>query len=186
LLRQGEGLVEPSGQLRFDFDSLEEKSAARESIAVAMPSVSFAQQLSEQPSEVQADELLQAAGEFEESGHLELAVEMCRAALAAGRPRPDVCFQLAALLYRLGDTNGACERYFTWQTFLRLAPDSPWADEARRWLSLSPSACVAESIRLLPKKGVGPGCVPSSYCVVGRFITFGLPITIPGANHVLH
>ncbi len=37
---------------------------------------------------------------------------MYRAALAAGGPSPQVCFALAELLYRMGDTTAARERYF--------------------------------------------------------------------------
>jgi tetratricopeptide (TPR) repeat protein len=37
---------------------------------------------------------------------------MYRAALAAGGPRAELCFQTAELLYRLGDLGGARERYF--------------------------------------------------------------------------
>jgi tetratricopeptide (TPR) repeat protein len=116
--------------------------------------------------------------------------------MAAIGPQPEVCFQLAELLYRLGDTSGARERYYMaieldedyvearanlgcvlaetgqpelavaafqgalrrhpeymdvhyhlartlddlgraeeadrhWREFLDLAPDSPWAEEAR-------------------------------------------------------
>jgi tetratricopeptide (TPR) repeat protein len=37
---------------------------------------------------------------------------MYRAAMAAGGPTAALCFQLAELLYRLGDRSGARERYF--------------------------------------------------------------------------
>ena len=121
---------------------------------------------------------------------------MFRAALAAGGPQPELCFQLAEVLYRAGDLAAARERYFMaleldenyvearanlgcvlldqdeeelavaafegtlrshepyadvhyhlartldeltrpgeadvhWRRFVELAPDSPWADEAR-------------------------------------------------------
>ena len=133
---------------------------------------------------------------MEEEGQLAEAAEMYRAALAAGGPDPETCFQLAELLYRLGDLPAARERYYMaieldedyvearanlgcvlaetgqrdlavaafegalryhggyadvyyhlartldemgrheeaeshWRTFLAMAPDSPWADEAR-------------------------------------------------------
>ena len=206
LLRQEEGLVEPSGQLRFDFDALEEESAdfitaIRDVGRDATPGLlALRSQAATSEMTFQTNDLLQAAGAYEESGQLEMAVEMCRAALAAGGPRPEVCFQMAELLYRLGDTSGARERYYMaieldedfvearanlgcvlaetgelelavsafqgallhhphyadvhyhlartlgelgrdaearqeWETFLKLAPDSPWADEALRWLT---------------------------------------------------
>src|SRR5262249_51447059 len=56
--------------------------------------------------------LLQLAGEFEDEGRLELAIEHLRVALAAGGPRPEICFQLAELLYRVGDVAAARERYY--------------------------------------------------------------------------
>jgi len=40
------------------------------------------------------------------------AAEMVRAAMAAAGPTPELCFQVAELLYRLGDLAGARERYF--------------------------------------------------------------------------
>ena len=43
---------------------------------------------------------------------LEEALEMYRVALTAGGPTPEVCFQLAELMYRLGDLAGARERYY--------------------------------------------------------------------------
>jgi tetratricopeptide (TPR) repeat protein len=127
---------------------------------------------------------------------------MYRAALVGGGPAPEVCFSLAELLYRMGDTSAARERYYMaieldeeyvearanlgcvlaeagerelavaafegalafhdqypdvhyhlartlddldrrpeadrhWHAFLELAPESPWAETARRRLSES-------------------------------------------------
>jgi len=124
---------------------------------------------------------------------------MYRAVMAAAGPKAEICFQVAELLYRQGDLNGARERYYMaieldedyvearanlgcvlaetgqrdlavaafegalryhpeyadvhyhlartfdeinqrdraeahWQAFLAQAPDSPWAEEARRRL----------------------------------------------------
>jgi tetratricopeptide (TPR) repeat protein len=195
LLRQGEGLVEPGGQLRIDFDALEDKNEPGKT-ATQEPTVSFRDYLAEQQPLATPEEMLQAANEYEDDGQLEAAVEMFRAALAAGGPRPEVCFQLAELLYRVEDVSGARERYFMaieldedfvearanlgcilaetgeldlaiaafqgalayhrdypdvhyhlarvldeqqrtaeaeqhWREFLQLAPDSPWAEEAK-------------------------------------------------------
>jgi tetratricopeptide (TPR) repeat protein len=142
------------------------------------------------------EELVGLAVELEESGQTEAAAEAYRAAMAAGGPRAELCFQVAELLYRLGDLAGARERYYMaieldedyvearanlgcvlaetsqtdlavaafagalayhpdyadahyhlartldrfdrraeaaphWEAFLQLAPDSPWAEEAR-------------------------------------------------------
>jgi tetratricopeptide (TPR) repeat protein len=111
LLRQGEGLVEPGGQLRIDFEALEQK-AATEGSATCTPTVSLADYLAEQPDYSSPEELIEAAARYEEEGHLDAAAEMIRAALAMGGPSPELCFQLAEFLYRLGDISAARERYF--------------------------------------------------------------------------
>lgn len=94
LLRQGDGLIEPGGQLRFDFD-------APETAPVPPPCVPT--------SPVQ---MRRAAAELEEDGQLEAAADMYRAALAAGGPDAEINFLLAELLYRQGDLGGARERYY--------------------------------------------------------------------------
>jgi tetratricopeptide (TPR) repeat protein len=199
LLRQGEGLIEPGGQRRIDFDALEQVSSDEEGEATATggqqqilalaDSLPDAQQLSLQ-------EMLALAGQLDDEGQLQASAELYRAALAAGGPNAEVCFQLAELLYRMGDVTAARERYYAaieldenfvearanlgcvlaetgqgdlavaafegalrhhedypdvhyhlartldeldrseeaeghWNRFLVLAPNSPWADEAR-------------------------------------------------------
>ena len=52
------------------------------------------------------------AAELEEDGQLAAAAEMYRAAMAAAGPKAEICFQVAELLYRLGDLGGARERYY--------------------------------------------------------------------------
>jgi tetratricopeptide (TPR) repeat protein len=201
LLRQGEGLVEPGGQLRIDFDALEDRTHTGKTEA-AEATVSLGDYLTEQQEWVTPEEMLQAAARYEDDGQLRAAAEMCRAAMAAGGPRAEICFQLAELLYRLGDISAARERYFMaieldedfvearanlgcvlaemgehelaiaafqgalayhrdypdvhyhlarvldeqhrrdegeqhWREFLQLAPDSPWAEEARARLEIN-------------------------------------------------
>lgn len=198
LLRQGEGLIEPSGQLRFDFQAFESDAPSAEEPSPAS-TLSFVEFLADRRRDHTPEEMLRAAAEYEDRGQLVLSVEMYRAALAAGGPTPRGCFQLAELLYRLGDLPAARERYFMaleleeslvearanlgcvlaesgelelavaafqgaltlhpdyadvhyhlarvwgelgntaqarqhWQEFLRLTPDSPWAEEARIFL----------------------------------------------------
>jgi tetratricopeptide (TPR) repeat protein len=94
LLRQGDGLLEPGGQLRFDFDAWDEEPPPPR----AMPTT--------------PEQMCRLAAELEEDGQLAAAADMYHAALAASGPKPEVCFQLAELLYRLGDSSGARERYY--------------------------------------------------------------------------
>ncbi|MGQ9576463.1 MAG: tetratricopeptide repeat protein [Thermoguttaceae bacterium] len=113
LLRQGDGLIEPGGQLRLDFET---PTPARGPGArpVIPPRVLRAVGPPEQQAvPASAEELASTAAALEEQGDLEAAAQMYRAAMAAGGPTAEWCFQLAELLYRLGDLAGARERYFT-------------------------------------------------------------------------
>jgi tetratricopeptide (TPR) repeat protein len=108
LVRRGEGLIEAGGQLRIDFDA-----AADEGELPVVPvgrwlNVSGAQAVP--PAE--PTQLAAWAAELEERGALAEAVEMYRAALAAGGPHAEWCFQLAELLYRMGHREAALERYY--------------------------------------------------------------------------
>ncbi len=116
LLRQGDGLIEPGGQLRFDFAAAEGAAGAAPP-ASASPGPAVAVSLAGWPGRAlpasSPDEIGRIAAELEEAGQLEQAAEMYRAAMAAGGPKPELCFQVAELLYRLGDLHGARERYYT-------------------------------------------------------------------------
>ncbi len=111
LLRQGEGLIEPGGQLRIDFDALDHADL---SVHDDHPesTVSLATQSQDASQPTSAREMLQMAERLEDEGQLDDAVQSYRAAMVAGGPMPDVCFQLAELLYRLGDVQAARERYY--------------------------------------------------------------------------
>ena len=129
LLRQGEGLVEPGGQLRMDFDSLETKSEEQNVIEVTREDV---MRVLDRPAAQGADpeilpfinvvnravlpqnpeEILAQASEHEEAGKLEIAIDLYRSFLAGYGLRAEVCFQLAELLYRVHDYTAARERYY--------------------------------------------------------------------------
>jgi tetratricopeptide (TPR) repeat protein len=197
LLRQGDGLIELGGQLRFDFEACQperppdERGDAATDMVAPMP-----QAVEPMPALNSPEEICRLAAELEEDGQLAAAAETYRAAMAAAGPAPEICFQVAELLYRQGDLGGARERYYMaieldedyvearanlgcvlaetgqtdlavaafegalayhpdyadvhyhlarvlddvdrqdqaeqhWRAFLELAPDSPWADEAR-------------------------------------------------------
>lgn len=126
LLRQGEGLVDARGQMRFDFEQAErrpgQQQAPDESAEPAKPAaenepevISLGDFLSENVPETaardKAAELVDKALELEDYGQLAEAADMYRAALAASGLSAAICFQLAEVLYRLGDLAGARERY---------------------------------------------------------------------------
>ncbi len=94
LLRQGDGLIEPGGQLRFDFDAWEGEPTPQQAVPTS------------------PDQMCRLAAELEEDGQLASAAEMYRAAMAAVGPKAEICFQVAELLYRQGDLGGARERYY--------------------------------------------------------------------------
>lgn len=150
LLRQGEGLIEPGGQLRFDFDAMEDSESSIESDSSDTPilqfsrpsdpfenefgmsaSSSFASSTSslqnvgigatdhgsmqfppadELPEE--EDDLLLSAYQAEDSGELETAIDCYHAVLARDGARSDIHFQIGELLYRIGETIAARERYY--------------------------------------------------------------------------
>ncbi len=117
LLRQGDGLVEPGGQLRFDFEAVEsavgpDRAAEEwpeEVVDSVLGAIGGGRVLEPGTSPVR---LAQMADELEDEGQLEAAAEMLRAAMAAGGPSAEFCFRIAELLYRLGDLAGARERYY--------------------------------------------------------------------------
>jgi tetratricopeptide (TPR) repeat protein len=112
LVRRSSGLVEPGGQLRIDFDSLD--SEADEEAPPTLPSPAlFLSRRGALPADRAAPKQLVAwAAELDEAGELSQAAEMYRAAMAAGRPDPELCFHLAEVLYRSGELSAARERYF--------------------------------------------------------------------------
>lgn len=113
LLRQGEGLIEPGGQLRIDFEALEATAETELEEASPPATLSLADYLAQQAAQpATPEEMLAFAAELEDEGRLSAAIEMIRAALALGGPRPEICFQLAELLYRTGDIAAARERYY--------------------------------------------------------------------------
>ncbi len=125
LLRQGEGLIEPGGQLRFDFAASDQNAAAEdespEILSLANESAgryaTFADDSTDFPPaemirEEAEDDLLSAVYESEDGGDLTAAIDHCRAILARDGMRADICFLLGELLYRDGQIEAARERYF--------------------------------------------------------------------------
>ena len=111
LVRQGEELVEPSGQLRFDFSARVRDDASSENDNEQQV-VSIDDRRREIFAHSSPQDMLLAAGELEDEGHLDAAADMLRAVLAAGGPHAEVNFMLAEVLYQLGDLSAARERYY--------------------------------------------------------------------------
>ena len=110
LFRQGEGLVEPSGQKRFDFEAAErvaEEEAETEQV-LTLP----------EPEEIALaeistpDEFVRLAVELEDGEDLQGAIDVYRAMSLSFGPSPDTSFRIAELLYQLNDLPGARERYY--------------------------------------------------------------------------
>lgn len=113
LFREGDSLIDPSGQRRFDFLSPEDPPAEDEAepIATVVPPEIFLAGRSG-VAQFAPDQLVQAAADLEEQGDLKSAAEMLRAAMSAGGTKAPLSFQLADLLYRLGDLSAARERLY--------------------------------------------------------------------------
>lgn len=120
-LRQGDGLVEPGGQRRFDFDSehpaepnRNEPPAVRLFPGAMTPGIArFPVPAETRPDQPSWEELADHGADLEDRGELPAAAEAYRAAMAAGGPKAHICFALAEVLYRQGDPSGARERYYT-------------------------------------------------------------------------
>jgi tetratricopeptide (TPR) repeat protein len=111
LLRQGEGLIEPGGQMRIDFDSLHESEPeddATQLLSIEKP-IAESSSLDELAT---PDEFINLAIEFEDSDELRSAIDVYRAMSLAFGPSPDACFRIAELLYQQNDLDGARERYY--------------------------------------------------------------------------
>jgi DNA-binding transcriptional MerR regulator len=113
LVRQGDELLEPGGQLHFDFGGEKTGPIVTELANVALPSdiLTFAEGVPRGMPRSPA-EIVQLAGQFEDEGRLDAAAETYRAAMAAGGPSAEICFLLAELLYQMQDLCAARERYY--------------------------------------------------------------------------
>ena len=111
LMRQGDGLVEPGGQMRFDFGRATDNADSDAVSFVPREGSERTANESRIPS-LTAAEMLDSATELEDLGRLDEAAEIYRAYLMRTGPDSTICFTLAELLYRAGDTGAARERYY--------------------------------------------------------------------------
>ena len=118
LLRRGEGLVEPGGQKRIDFDAIESPAQhdeeARDVLDIAAAHGDEKEEISIESiySFSRPQQYVALADQFEDAGELDSAVQVYRAMLLAFGPSPESSFRIAELLYLLGDIPAARERYF--------------------------------------------------------------------------
>ncbi|MEM9364658.1 MAG: MerR family DNA-binding transcriptional regulator [Planctomycetota bacterium] len=119
LLRQGEGLIEPGGQLRFDFDAMDGASseeparhAEEEEAHILTITAPDEHAVFPSPTETPEDGLLAAAYDAEDEDALDVAIDYYHAVLARDGTRADIHFQIAELLYRSNELVAARERYY--------------------------------------------------------------------------
>lgn len=121
LLRQMSGLVDPNGQLRFDFDQW---GSSDDSPAAEI--FSWSEHVAELPNSTarratvtdwrefkpeSPEDCLRQALEYEDGNDWTSALHVYRAMQLAFGPSAEVCFQIGELLYRQGDLTAARERY---------------------------------------------------------------------------
>jgi tetratricopeptide (TPR) repeat protein len=122
ILRRGDDLTEPGGQLLIDFDKPAEYDD-RVDVFLSVDQVLQDEELHNAEKtgadEHGADETLSTVDQlhlealkWEDQGELEQAAEVYRTLLMAAGPRAEVHFALADLLYRGGDLAGARERFY--------------------------------------------------------------------------
>ena len=198
LLREGDGLIEPGGQKRFDFSDIETDREGDDPDLITFEPAMIDRDINSLNSR---SDFLELAIQYEDEDKIESACEVYRSLLLAFGPSPDICFRLAENLFHIGDLPAARERYYAtieldeqfvearaslgcllvemgkpelaisafqgaldhhadypdvlyhlarlldevsrseeaeahWKNFLRLAPVSPWADEARQRLGI--------------------------------------------------
>ncbi|MEZ6091979.1 MAG: MerR family transcriptional regulator [Pirellulaceae bacterium] len=111
LLRQGEGLIEPGGQLRIDFDSLpfddsKDEQFSPSVIAFEKPLEAEAEAAKSASNDsIASDLLLQQAFDLEDEGNFEAAIDCYHAILARdGARRPISAFNLLSSFIGWGRT----------------------------------------------------------------------------------
>ena len=209
-LRRDDGVIETNGQIRLDFNSPRSEEIDDEEIqkeeenddSLLFPAVFDNQSGEPDYSNWSYDDLIDLACQYEDQGEIQASIEVHRCILMAHGPQASVNFQLAELLYQLGQLEAARERYYVaieldeefvearanlgcllnelgqyelavsafegaldfhahfpdvhfhlartldrlkrqedaemhWRSFLQMAPESPWAAEARERLNLN-------------------------------------------------
>lgn len=114
VVRRGDDLAEPHGQLLIDFEVDEAEESADEfliSVEEGVHAIQFSNE-NQESSLSTCDQLQFEALKLEEQGELSLAAEVYRTLLMARQPTAENHFALADLLYRMGDLSAARERFY--------------------------------------------------------------------------
>jgi tetratricopeptide (TPR) repeat protein len=109
-------LIEPGGQLRIDFDAIEEQTseyAGQSKQQILRVDAPWFAEPSDDTLSMTIEDMFAQAEAFEDLGELQEAIDWYRIILARFGPKAEVHFQLAELLYRQGEVAAARERYFS-------------------------------------------------------------------------
>lgn len=111
LLREGDGLIEPGGQQRFNFDLKSNALTSTSSESV------FAIETARVDRDIEKlkspDDFMQLANDLEDLDEIDSACEVYRSMMLAFGATADACFRLAENLFQLGDLTAARERYYS-------------------------------------------------------------------------
>ena len=111
LLKEGDGLIEPGGQQRFNFESANKVDPTESSDAVfAIESARVDRDIENFKS---PDDFLLLATDLEDLDEIESACEVYRSMMLAFGATAEVCFRLAENLFQLGELRAARERYYS-------------------------------------------------------------------------
>jgi tetratricopeptide (TPR) repeat protein len=124
VLRSGEHFLEASGQFRFGFDETDQvdSGGAAASVVPFRSAIGHPRsdntphhgtpQVNASAGSMTLQQMLDEAWTAEDADDLGTAIDWTRAAMAGYGASAELCFQLAELLYRVGDTTAARERYY--------------------------------------------------------------------------
>lgn len=111
LLRQGEGLIEPGGQKRIDFDAVNLVDQVEPEAADVL-NLSPTLDIDSLDQFSRPEQYVELANQCEDLGEMHTAIHVYRAMSLAFGPTSESSFRLAELLYLHGESAAARERYY--------------------------------------------------------------------------